>query len=193
MIRWSKYAFKLGLTPNQVSVIGLILAFLSGFFYYLFGTQISNLNYLFVAPILLLASGFCDLLDGSLAREYYQQSKLGGFLDSLLDRYSDIAILSGIILGGLCDLFWGLIAMTGSFLVSYSRSRSEGLGVNMMSIGIAERAERLLIIALFSFLDIIWSGFLNLGIYLLAFLTSFTVIQRVNHFIKNVKSIQMNR
>ena len=185
MIRWTKWAFKLGLTPNQISGSGLLLAFLSGFSFFFSGKQARNTNLLIVAPFLLLASGFCDLLDGSLAREYGKPSSLGGFLDSLLDRYSDVAIFAGIILGGLCDLFWGLVVLTGSLLVSYTRSRAEGLGVNMVSVGIAERAERLIVLATVSFLDLIWSGILNLGIILLAFLTTFTILQRVNYFVKN--------
>ena len=108
------------------------------------------------SPLLLLASGFCDALDGTLARLYQQTTTFGGFLDSLLDRYADATILSGIILGELCNLFWGLTALTGSLLVSYTRARAEAAGVKMETVGIAERAERLVILATASFLSIAW-------------------------------------
>ncbi len=85
----------------------------------------------------------------------------GGFLDSLLDRYADAIILSGVIIGELCDPFIGLTAMMGSLLVSYARARAEAAGVKMEAVGIAERAERLIIIAAASFLSIAWQQALS--------------------------------
>ena len=69
---------------------------------------------------MLLASGFCDTLDGVLARNFQQATVFGGFFDSLLDRYADAIVYSGIIIGGLCDVSWGLAALAGSMLVSYA-------------------------------------------------------------------------
>ena len=111
-------AHRIGLTPNMVSLIGLALALSSAVAYT--GTQgrYQPLGIL-LATILLLASGFCDALDGIIARIYQQTSVFGGFLDSLLDRYADAAVYAGIIIGGLCNPFWGLAALAGSLLVSY--------------------------------------------------------------------------
>lgn len=137
-----------------------------------------------VAPILLLISGFCDALDGALARIYGETTLFGGFLDSLLDRYADAFVLCGIILGGLCHPFWGLTALTGSLLVSYVRARAEAKGVEMEAVGVAERAERLLILVIASFLSIVWLEALSWGVIVLAVLANLTVLQRVIHFYK---------
>jgi archaetidylinositol phosphate synthase len=177
----AKLAHTIGLTPNQISAIGIIFAILSALAYWKW-----HLHPLLpiLAPLLLLASGFCDALDGTLARLYEKTTTFGGFLDSLLDRYADAIIFCGIILGGLCDLFWGLVALIGSLLVSYARARAEAAGVKMETVGIAERAERLVILALASFLSIIWLEALSWSVVILAILTNLTVLQRVIYFRK---------
>ena len=177
----AKLAHSIGLTPNQVSAIGIAFAALSAFAYWKW--QLHPLIPI-LAPLLLLASGFCDALDGVLARLYGETTTFGGFLDSLLDRYADAIIFCGIILGGLCDAFWGLAALIGSLLVSYTRARAEAEGVKMETVGIAERAERLVILAIASFLSIAWLQALSWGVIVLAILTNLTVLQRVIHFRK---------
>ena len=76
----------------------------------------------------MLISGLFDALDGALARIYGNETKFGGFFDSILDRFSDAAILCGITLGGLTELHWGFFALVGSLLVSYARARAEAAG-----------------------------------------------------------------
>jgi phosphatidylglycerophosphate synthase len=85
-------AHRIGLTPNIVSLIGLALALSSAIAYaaVIYGQSLGIL--LALATILLLASGFCDALDGIIARIYQQASVFGGFLDSLLDRYADAVV-----------------------------------------------------------------------------------------------------
>jgi len=175
----AKLAHSIGLTPNQVSAIGIVLAVLSAFTYW---TWRFHILLLILAPLLLLASGFCDALDGALARLYGETTAFGGFLDSLLDRYADAVIFCGIILGGLCDPLWGLVALIGSLLVSYARARAEAAGVKMEAVGIAERAERLIILAIASFLSVAWLKALSLGVIILAVITNLTVLQRVIYF-----------
>ena len=177
-------ADKIGLTPNHVSAIGIILAICSALAYWKWQT---NQFLQIIAPCLLLISGFCDALDGAIARLYRETTTFGGFLDSLLDRYADAVVFLGIIIGGLCDLFWGLIALVGSLLVSYARARAEATGVKMEAVGVAERAERLIILAIASFLGIVWLETLNFGIILLAILSNLTVLQRVVYFYKASK------
>ena len=179
MTSQAKWANRLGLTPNQISAIGIILAFLAAIAYW---QAKANPLLLVIAPILLLLSGYCDALDGALARLHGKTTTFGGFLDSLLDRYADAIIFCGIILGGLCNPFWGLIALIGSLLVSYARARAEAAGVKMEAVGIAERAERILILAMASLLSIVWLEALNWTVIILAFLTNLTVLQRAVHF-----------
>ena len=188
-------AHKVGLTPNIISAIGLVLAVLSAAAYAMVAQNQPLL--LLLAVVLLLASGFCDILDGVLARTHQQASVFGGFFDSLLDRYADAAVYAGVIIGGLCDPAWGLAALAGSLLVSYSRARAEAAGIKMESVGIAERAERMLILAAANVVAIFWPQVLNLGvlnisalnigIIILAVLSNFTVLQRAAHVYRALK------
>jgi len=168
-------AHKMGLTPNLVSILGLSFSIFSAA---VFMISFNQTRLLLIAASLLLISGFCDVLDGILARTYNQESLFGGFFDSLLDRYSDSVVFIGIIIGGLCDPFWGLLALTGSLLVSYSRARAESMGLKMSSIGLMERAERLILLIGSSIFAVFWLPALNIGVASLAILSNFTVIQR---------------
>jgi archaetidylinositol phosphate synthase len=177
-------AHKMGLTPNMISAIGLAMSLFSAVAYAMAQNQPLLL---LLAVILLLASGFCDMLDGVLARTHQQTSVFGGFLDSLLDRYADAAVYAGVIIGGLCDPIWGLIALAGSLLVSYSRARAEVVGIKLESVGVAERAERMIILAATSVAAIFWLPILNIGIILLAVLSNLTVLQRGLHVYRVLK------
>jgi archaetidylinositol phosphate synthase len=185
-------ANKIGLKPNQISGLGVIFGVVSGLVYWQAGLVVTSPNvypsYIVVAVVLLLASGYCDALDGALARLHGETSVTGGFLDSLLDRYVDASVYCGLILGGLCDVSWGLLALIGSLLTSYARARSEAAGVPMETIGIVERAERLIIVALASLLSVVWLDALRWGIIVLALATNITVVQRVFYFFSRAGS-----
>jgi len=177
LVAEARAAHAVGLTPNRISLIGIVLAFLSAFAY--FEWQINGFYFL-LATLLLLLSGFCDALDGVVARLYQETTAFGGFLDSLLDRYADAVVYMGIILAGLCNVLWGLTALTGSLLVSYSRARAEAAGIKMESIGLAERAERIIILSIASITAFFWQPeeVMNTGIILIAVLSNLTVLQR---------------
>ncbi|MDH5807074.1 MAG: archaetidylinositol phosphate synthase [Candidatus Methanomethylicaceae archaeon] len=167
---------KLRISPNQVTFIGFLISIFSAYMFYL--------NNLILGSILLLLAGFFDILDGAIARLSNRVTKWGGVLDSFLDRYSDMIIIAGIIIGNLCDLKWGLAAMIGSFMVSYARSRGELEGVKLSSIGLMERAERILLLAIFSIINYTW-----LGIILLAILSNITAIHRLIYIKSILKKI----
>ena len=181
MAAQAKAANKLGLTPNAVSAVGIILALLSALAY---SSGRQNLS---LAVVLLLLSGYCDMLDGALARLCKKTTPFGGFLDSLLDRYADSAVYAGVILGGFCTLPWGLIALVGSLLVSYARARAEAADIEMESVGLAERAERIIILAAASLTEIFLKGAMEAAIIILAILTNLTVLQRSLHTYKKLK------
>ena len=174
----ARFAHSVGLTPNMTSVLGIVLSVLAAVAY---AMGLAQPLLLLVAVFLLLASGFFDTLDGVLARNFQQATVFGGFFDSLLDRYADALVYSGIIIGGLCDVSSGLAALGGSMLVSYSRARAEAAGIKMESVGLAERAERMLILAVASIAAFFWLPSLNWGIIVLAVLSNFTVFQRGLH------------
>jgi archaetidylinositol phosphate synthase len=182
----TKMVHKLGLTPNRISGIGILLAFLAAFAYAEW--QTSRL-YLLVAFALLLFSGYCDALDGVVARTYQQTTPFGGFLDSLLDRYADAAVYAGIMVSGLCNVLWGLIALTGSLLVSYSRARAEAAGMKMETIGLAERAERMITLLAATLIAYFWEPqtIMNWSIILLAVLSNLTVLQRSFYVYRKIK------
>ena len=168
-----------GVTPNIVTVSGLIVSFAAAACYLYWRTAAYLLP---LAGFLILLSGILDAVDGVLARTTDKVTVFGGFLDSVSDRYSDALVISGLILGGLCDSRWGLITLSGSLLVSYTRAKSESLGIPMAAVGFAERAERMILLALLTFGATVWLAFLDYGIIMLALLTHLTVVQRVLYF-----------
>lgn len=182
----AKAAHRIGLTPDIITVIGLILALLTAYSYIQWQT---NSTFLLLAFAFLLFSGFSDALDGIVARLYQQTSIFGGFLDSVLDRYADAAIYISLILAGLCDVIWGLIAVVGSFLVSYTRARAEAAGIRMESVGILERAERLIILLSATLIAVFWRPVtvINIAIILIAIFSNLTVLQRSYYAFRKMK------
>ena len=174
----------LGLTPNTVTVLGLIISLASTLCFY-YGASSQTL--LFAAGALILFSGLFDAIDGVIARTTGMVTAFGGFLDSVSDRYADALILAGITLGGLCNPIAGFAALIGSLMVSYTRSRAEAAGVPMAGVGLAERAERILILAAATFIAVLWVDALNYGVIIIAVLAHLTVIQRAQHFRRNSK------
>lgn len=175
----AKILVNMGFTPNLLTFLGLLFSIFSGLLYYF--------RYIFYAGILVLVSGLLDALDGAVARLSGKITAFGGFFDSVADRYSDAIILASIILSGLCDIFWGILAIIGCFLVSYCRARGEAAGVEKMSIGIAERPERLIILALATFLEVFFSKAIYYAVILLVALSHFTVVQRIYYVWKNLR------
>jgi archaetidylinositol phosphate synthase len=165
----------LGISPNQLTVIGLMVSILSAYVFFL--------SYPLWGGILLLFAGFFDIIDGAVARITGKVTKWGGVLDSILDRYSDLIIIGAIILSGLCAPLWGVIAIIGSVMVSYIRARGEVEGVNMSSVGLMERAERMVILAVSAIVGYTWAG-----IILLAVLTHVTVAQRLWYLRRSLSS-----
>jgi len=175
---------KMGLTPNHVSILGIAFSLLAGVAY---SQWHINRAFLILAPILMLISGLFDALDGVIARVHGKATTFGAFFDSMLDRYADAIVICGIIAGGLTNITWGLAALVGSMMVSYARARAEAAGVKMESVGLAERAERIVLIGLASIISYFWIDALNWSILILAVLTNFTVLQRANYFYKLTK------
>jgi archaetidylinositol phosphate synthase len=135
-----------------------------------------------VGGIFLLISGFFDIVDGSVARVTGKSSKKGAFLDSTFDKVAEVTIFAGIAYGHLADTFWCIIALGMSLLVSYTRARAESLNVDLRGIGIGERAERLLILAVVGMLPI--RGFSNIAamnwaLIIVSIVAGITLVQRI--------------
>ncbi len=176
----------LGITPNALTIMGLVTSFISALCYVTWRT---NRLFLPLAGALILLSGLIDAIDGVLARSTGRVSVFGGFLDSVSDRYSDAVVLSGIVYAGLCHPAWGLAAIVGSLMVSYTRARAEAAGVKMAAVGFAERAERMVFLALTSMAAYYNLQILFWGIVVLAVVAQFTVLQRAAHFYKESRKL----
>ena len=106
----------------------------------------------------------------------------GAFLDSSFDKISEVIIFAGIAFGGLADPFWCLVAIGISILVSYTRARAESLGVELKGIGIGERAERMLILAIIGMIPlhiILPQSGMYWAVIIVAIVAGITLIQRI--------------
>ncbi len=173
----------IGITPNAVTILGLIASITSAWFYM---NWEANSLMLPIAASLILVSGFIDAIDGVLARTSGMTTRFGGFLDSVSDRYSDAVVLSAIVAADLCRMEWGLAAIVGSLMVSYARARAEAAGVKMAAVGIAERAERMIFLALVTYGAYFNLELLRWGIVILAIIVQVTVLQRAYHFYRAI-------
>lgn len=149
-----RFLIKLGLTPNAVTTIGLLLN-IGVAIIFIIGAEKGNrgeLAYVGWAGALILFAGLFDMLDGQVARLGKMSSTFGALYDSVLDRYSELILFLGICYYlishhyFLSSLF-AFIAMIGSMMVSYTRARSEGLGIENKG-GLMQRPERVILIAL---------------------------------------------
>lgn len=145
---------KMGLTPNAVTTIGLILN-IGVAVIFIIGAEDGNradLSYIGWAGGLILFAGLFDMLDGQVARLGNMSSRFGALYDSVLDRYSELVLFLGICYYlvahhyFLSSLF-AFIALIGSMMVSYTRARAEGLGIECKG-GLMQRPERVVILAL---------------------------------------------
>lgn len=148
-----RFLIRIGLTPNAVTVIGLLLN-IGVAIIFITGAEQANrgdLSYVGWAGALVLFAGLFDMLDGQVARIGNMSSTFGALFDSVLDRYSELILFLGIcyyLVGHhyfLSSIF-AFIAMIGSMMVSYTRSRAEGLGIECKG-GLMQRPERIVLIA----------------------------------------------
>jgi archaetidylinositol phosphate synthase len=158
-----------GISPNFWTGVGIAFAFASAIAYGL------NIEFaLIIGGVLLLVSGFFDIVDGQVARVTNKTSKKGAFLDSIFDKIAEVLIFLGILIGGFAEPYLVLLAITLSLLVSYARARAESLGIKLQGIGIGERAERLLVIAIIGMI-----GFMEYAIVIVIVIAGITLIQRI--------------
>lgn len=173
-----------GLSANFWTGLGLSISIAAGVAYASPAFGISWHPYLaaVIGGILLLISGFFDIVDGSVARVTKQTTKKGAFLDSSFDKISEVVIFAGIAFGGLADPFWCLIALGISILVSYTRARAESLGVELKGIGIGERAERMLILAIIGIIPlhlVLPQSGIYWAVIIVSIVAGITLIQRI--------------
>jgi len=153
----AKILGRIGLTPNHVTFLMLILSF----FCFIFLTVL-KIEWLFGIFVFLV--GIFDGVDGAIARFLKKESKFGGFLDSIADRFSEIIIFLAILLYFGNQKFWNLIeinfiiyiSLGASLLISYARTRAQNISTGDFDIGLMGRAERLFFISISSILGWLW-------------------------------------
>ncbi|MDE1853560.1 MAG: CDP-alcohol phosphatidyltransferase family protein [Thaumarchaeota archaeon] len=159
---------KLETSPTAWTGVGLVISLLAAFSYST-GRYTGEL----LGGVLVLASGWFDIVDGAVARATGRTSVRGAFLDSNLDRVAEVALFTGILVGGYGSPLAVLLALSLSLLVSYARAKGDALGVKLAGVGIGERSERLIIVAVSSLV-----GLLGWGVVLVVAVAGFTFIER---------------
>ena len=159
-----------GITPDILTWVGFTTA--------LVAAALVAMGHFISGAVILLLAGVFDMLDGALARFKNQETRFGAFLDSTLDRLSEICLLLGLLIFCLSknmtvEAVLIFIVMAMSMLVSYVRARAEGLGVRC-DVGLFTRPERVIVLALGLFLNKLLPALLILAVF-----SCITVIQRV--------------
>ena len=166
-----------GLSPNFWTSVGLGFALLSAVVYGL-GIEFG----LIIGGVLLLVSGFFDMVDGQVARVTGKTSKKGSYLDSMFDKIAEVAIFLGILVGGYAEPYLVFLAITLSLLVSYARAKSDAINVKLQGVGIGERAERLLVIAIIGII-----GYMEPAVVIVVIIAGITLIQRMIVTARNIQ------
>ena len=183
---------KMGVHPNVLSIMGFVLSLAAGVIY-------STGAFFWAAWVVVLA-GTCDALDGQIARQTKKNSAFGAFFDSTLDRYSDMFLFLGLayyFAGGAVPLGlagaglgrdtspWTVViiilAIVGSFMVSYTRARAEGLGLECKK-GLMQRPERITLLVIGSLLGSIpkvGPALITITLLILAISSNLTALFRV--------------
>src|SRR6476469_1940484 len=167
------------ISPNWLTFIGLVINIIAAIF---FGAaRVDNhVRMFFYGGLVIIGAGIFDMLDGRVARATNQVTQFGGFFDSVIDRYSDVAIFFGLLVYyARANRFFYLvlvaIVMVGAVMVSYTRARALSL-IGSCKVGFMERPERLVLViigALFNRMaPVLW---------VIAVLSTITVIHRIRY------------
>jgi archaetidylinositol phosphate synthase len=173
----------IGLSPNTLSLIGFIITIISSIIFGINNLQLDpTINFSAIGSLVLLAGGFFDVIDGSVAKITKRTSRKGSFLDSTLDKISETIIFLGIAIGEFANPILCLLAVSSSLLVSYIRSRAETFGIDLSGVGFGERAERIIILAVMGLLPFPHS--LEYGVIIVIGISMITIIQRIYKTLK---------
>ena len=178
----AKLLINLRVHPHIITFSGLLISILAFNFF--------RMGYFFYAGLTVILAGMCDVLDGRLARDTHQITRFGALFDSTIDRYSEVLMFLGLAIffhdKQSYIVYLIILALTGSFMVSYTRARAEGLGIEC-KIGLMQRPERMTYLTIGSILGSI-PGTKNIcliiTIWFIAIFANITVVQRIL-FIRN--------
>jgi CDP-diacylglycerol---glycerol-3-phosphate 3-phosphatidyltransferase len=171
LVPFIDFAQRLGLTPNTLTVMGFLLNVIAG--------VLIGFGYIFSGGAVMTALAMpLDALDGELARRTNTQSKFGAFFDSTLDRFAESALLMGLAAyfvrnNDITGVVVTFLALVGSIMVSYTRARAEGLGIEC-KVGLFSRFGRFLLLAVGLLTTLVTPM-----IWALAILSNYTAIERI--------------
>ena len=165
------------INPNALTLIGLgvntVAAVLFGY-----ANAENQRRMFFYAGLVIIGSGFFDLVDGRVARASNQVTRFGAFFDSVVDRYSDVSLFFGLLVyyargNRFFYVVLTALVMTGAVMVSYARARAESL-IGSCRVGFMERPERLVLL-------IIGALFNRMApaLWVIAVLSNITVVHRI--------------
>jgi CDP-diacylglycerol--glycerol-3-phosphate 3-phosphatidyltransferase len=161
-----------GVSPNVVTLVGASLN--------LGVAWVLAQGYMRIGGLLVALAALFDGLDGTLARLTGRRSRFGAFLDSTMDRFSEAILYLGLLFfyaqsGAGREVILIYATIVGSLMVSYTRARAEGLGLDC-KVGLLTRLERAVVLIIALVLDQV-----TIGLWVLAILTNFTALQRMYH------------
>ncbi len=165
------------ISPNALTVMGLVVntyaAFLFGY-----ANADNQRRMFFYAGLVIIGSGFFDLVDGRVARLSNQVTRFGGFFDSVVDRYSDASLFFGLLVfyargNRFFYVVMAALAMISAIMVSYARARAESL-IGLCRVGFMERPERLVLLIIGAVFNVMAPALWVIGV-----LSTITVIHRI--------------
>jgi len=164
--------------PNLFTLIGFVATLVASF--------LIIKGFWFWAGLAIILSGLFDLFDGVVARNLGKVTPFGGFLDSVIDRYSDLFLLTALLIYYLRKEDANMVILTsfvsiGTAIIPYARARAEAAQISC-NAGLMERAERIILLAAGALLQ--W---MNPILWVLAILTHFTVLERIYYVYRKLK------
>ncbi len=165
----------LHITPNVITLLGFLLNVVAAY--------LIVIDQIFWAGIVFLVAAGADAIDGTLARQIGIRNKFGAFWDSTLDRLSESIIIMALtyrfaVAGQVWAVMVAFLALIASFLVSYTRSRGEGIGIDV-KVGVGTRVERFIIMAVALLFSGLYENLLLIALSLIVILAGITVFQRM--------------
>jgi len=179
-----KLCLKMGLTPNILTAISLICAVISGIFFW---KKSLGLGVLF-----MVLNSLTDMLDGSTARAGNMGTTFGGILDHVSDRYGEFFILAGITLSGTIHPGWGLFALFGMIIASYTRAAAESMGkIENCAVGIMGRLEKFIVIIAGAAMESYFpdSRWLDIGWFKLGWFETALVVVGLTSYITSIQRL----
>lgn len=172
----------IGISPNHLTMAGLVTSAGAG--------VLVAWGYFPLAALALFLGSLCDMLDGAVARVTGKGSQFGAFLDSTVDRYAEMLYFAGLLVYFIRiepSTMYALLAFLsagGSFMVSYTRARAEGIGLSC-NVGFMERPERLILLLVATLVGPVG---IRVVLWALPVLVTWTSLQRIHHVHRETRS-----